>query len=115
MKQLSTKSIGSLLAATAAATRDVGRRATDKHLERLLKRHDRKGELRASILGMSAPEFRDELRRHSFEEMIRLRGFKGKTEFMTALRGRLRDELYHRGWSRQRINEYIDQKMLVAA
>ena len=115
MKQLSTKSIGSLLAATAAATRDAGRRATDKHLERLLKRHDRKGELRASILGISAQQFRDELRRRSFEEMIRLRGFKGKAEFMLALRGRLRDELHHRGWSSQRINEYVDQKILVVA
>lgn len=115
MKQLSTKCIGSLLAAIAAATRDVGRRADEKQLDRALRRHDRKGELRATILGISAPQFRDELRRHSFEEVIKLRGFRGKTDFMIALTGMLRNELLSRGWSRQRINEYIDHKVFAVA
>lgn len=113
MKQLSTKSIGSLLTATATAIRDVGKRASQKHLDRVLQRHDRKGDIRASILGMSPPEFRDALRKHSFEELIRLHGFKSQHEFMVALRGRLLNELLHRGWSRNKINGYVEQKLTI--
>lgn len=113
MKQLSTKSIGSLLIATATVIRDVGKRASERHLERILQRHDRKGDIRAGILGMSPVEYRDALKKHSFDELIRLRGFKSRHEFMVALRGKLRDELLHRGWSRQKINDYIEQKLVM--
>lgn len=115
MKQLSTKSVGSLLIATAIAIGGHGKRAADRHLERVLQRHDRKGDLRADILGMSALDFRDAQRHRSFDDIVRARGFRGREEFMIALRGRLRAELQQRGWSRQRINDFVDQKVLVTA
>jgi len=110
MKQLSTKSIGSLLAATATAIGDVGRRAGERHLERVLRRHDRKGELRANIFGISPLEFRELQRRYTFDEMIKLYGFKSQSEFRLALLGKLRAELLQRGWSRQKIDRYVDHK-----
>lgn len=114
MKQLSTKSIGSLLAATAVAIKGAGMRAGEKQLERILQRHDRKGELRAGILGMAPLDFRSALKKQSFDEVIRQRGFKTRQEFMVALRGRLRSELLQRGWSRQRINSYVNHKLVPA-
>lgn len=115
MKQLSTKSIGSLLGAIAATIGDAGKRVSDKHLERMLQRHDRKGELRAGILGMTPYEFRDAHRHHSFDSVIRLHGFKNRDEFRLALRGKLRAELLQRGWSRQKIDTYVDHKSLAVA
>lgn len=106
MKQLSTKSIASLLAATSGAIRDAGRRTEERHLDRILRRHDRKGELRAGILGITSLEFRGLQKKHSFDEIIKSRGFRGRREFWVALVGRLRAELLQRGWSRQRIEQF---------
>ena len=114
MKQLSTKSVGSLLVATAATIGDAGR-AGQKHLDRVLRRHDRKGELRAAILGMDPLEFRSQQQRRTFDELIRLHGFRGYGEFLVALRGKLRAELLARGWSRQRIDLYMTQNRVLAA
>lgn len=113
MKQLSTKSIGSLLKATVLAAGNVGR-TSERHLQRVLQRHDRKGELRAAILGVNPLEFRSLQKRHTFEEIIKLYGFKGQSEFLTALLGKLRAELLQRGWSRQRIDLLMQQTAPVA-
>lgn len=111
--KLTTKAIASLLLATAAAVvPHVGRKPEDKQsqLDRSLQRHDRKGELRATILGMSPLEFREQHKKQVFEEIIRQRGFKNEAAFRLALFGKLRDELLHRGWSRQKIDRHMSDR-----
>ncbi len=111
--KLTTKAIASLLLVTAAAlVPHVGRKPQDKQsqLDRSLQRHDRKGELRAAILGMSPLEFRELNKKQSFEEIIRQHGFKNEASFRLALFGKLRDELLHRGWSRQKIDRHMHER-----
>ena len=106
MKRLSTKAISSLLKVTVNARQNVGQHAEERHFERLLRRHDRKGELRAGILGIDAMVFRELQRRVAFDEIIHLYGFKTQYEFKVALIGKLRDELLRRGWSSRRIDAF---------
>lgn len=111
--KLTTKTIASLLLVTAATlVPHVGRKPQDKQskLDRILQRHDRKGELRATILGMSPIEFRDQHKKQSFEEIIRQHGFKNEAAFRVALFGKLRDELLRRGWSRQKIERHVSER-----
>lgn len=113
MVKLATKTIASLLLVTAVATvpgvsgvnKKGGRR--ESRFDRLLQRHDRKGELRASILGMSPMEFREIHKKQSLEEIIKQRGFKSKRSFRLALLGKLRSELLQRGWTRQKIERHV--------
>ena len=114
MKQLTTKSIGSLLIAMATGMGNMGKRAKEKQLERILQRHDRKGELRASILGISAPEYRSLHRKLAFDRILRMHGFADREAFWLALTGKLRDELLHRGWSRQKIDQLMHQGLVAA-
>lgn len=105
MKQLSTKTLESLLVATIKAARDTKEGVTMKHLERVLRRHDRRGELRAGILGISPIQLKEIQKKHNFDEIIKQHGFKERRDFCTALIGKLRSELLYRGWSRQRIDD----------
>lgn len=110
MVKLTTKTIASLLLATAATlVPHVGRKNEGKQsqLDRILQKHDRKGELRAAILGVDAVVFREKHKKQSFEEIIRQHGFKNEGAFRLALFGKLRDELIHRGWSRQKIDRHV--------
>ena len=106
MKRLSTKSIGSLLKATASMVESAGRRVGERQFERMLQRHDRKGELRAGILGIDPLTFKELQRHHSFNEIMKLHGFASQQQFRVALLGKLRDELLRRGWSRRKIDAY---------
>lgn len=109
MKKLSTKTIATLAVVTAAAATMPGlsRVATkDSQFDKLLQRHDRKGEIRASILNMTPHELKKQLRRHSFEEIIKKSGMTERT-FRRALLANLRNELRNRGWTTAKIDEYI--------
>ncbi len=117
--RISTKTVASLLLVTAVAAavpgvseKIPGRRRfrRESQFDRLLQRHDRKGELRAEILGMEARAFRDQLKRMSLENIARQRGFKTVREFRIALLGKLKDELHRRGWSFRRIEQYMVQR-----
>ena len=114
MKQLSTKTLESLLVATVNATKDSKATVAMKHLERVLRRHDRKGELRAGILGMDPATFREMQKQYGFDEVIKKYGFKERQDFCLALFGKLRSELLYRGWSRQRIDGSIQGKVALA-
>ncbi len=113
--RISTKTVASLLLVTAVAAAVPGvsgkiPRQRFRHrsqFDRLLQRHDRKGELRAELLGMDAQTFREKLKHMSFEDIVRQRGFKTVREFRIALLGRLKDELHRRGWSFARIEHYM--------
>ena len=111
--RISTKTLASLLLVTAVmvAAPGIGRREKGKRQEtqfdRILQRHDRKGELRASVLGLHPLELRDMQKRMTFSEIVRHSGFTSIRAFRFALLGKLKDELRHRGWSAQRIERYM--------
>ncbi len=113
MKKLSTKTIATLLVATAAAIPAPGistvfdpRKNRQSQFDRLLQRHDRKGEIRADILGVTPYEFKKLSRQMSFDEIIRSQGMT-KRIFRIALLGALRNELRQRGWTSTKIDEYV--------
>lgn len=111
MKKLSTKTIATLTVVTAAAAAVPGLSQTalntsQSQFDKLLQRHDRKGELRADILNMSAHEFKKQLRHHTFDEIISKAGMTKRT-FRMALLGKLRNELRQRGWTTAKIDAYI--------
>jgi len=112
--RISTKTVASLLLVTAVATAIPGisqlpksRRRQESQFDRILQRHDRKGELRAEILGLNPLVFRDMQRRMSFNDIARHRGFVSVRAFRLALLGKLKDELHHRGWTSRRIERYV--------
>ncbi len=108
--KLSTKALlSSLVAATVNAAPTRARLATQKHerrYEKILEKHDRKGELRATVLGINAQQFRHEERRRSLAEIVRQRGFSDERAFYHALIGKIREELHLRGWTSQRIHAF---------
>lgn len=112
--KLSTKTVASLLVVTAVAAAVPGlsqvaipKKRRESLFDKLLNRHDRKGELRAEILGVSPHEFKQMSKAMTFEEVIQTCGLYSKRDFRLALMGRLRNELLHRGWTRSRIDSYI--------
>ncbi len=110
--QISTKTLASLLVVTSVAlmpgvTRHSHGWRKKSRFDRLLQRHDRKGELRAELLGISPQEFRDVQKQYSFDEVVHRHGFLNEQTFRQALLGKLRKELRQRGWSPHRINSYV--------
>lgn len=99
--KLSTKSVASLLTAVKrAAERSYS--VNDKSfrkLERILRRHDRKGDLQASVLGLDSATYRQERRRYAMDEIIKKYGFSDLMTYFQALYCKLRHELHCRGWS----------------
>lgn len=114
MCKLSTKTIASLLVVSSVAAAVPGisqvaisRKRRESMFDKLLSRHDRKGEIRADVLGMSHTEFKRLSRTKSFEQIISMAGFYSKRDFRIALMGYLRNELRARGWSTSRIDSYV--------
>lgn len=115
--RISTKTLATLLVATAVAAAVPGisqiaggKRRKDSRFDRLLQRHDRKGELRADVLGIDPLAFRDLQKKLSFEEIARRRGFSDKRAFRIALFGKLKNELRLRGWTLRRIEQYMGSR-----
>ena len=112
--RMSTKTLTSLLIVTGVAAAVPGlsqlpgtRNRSGSKFDRILQRHDRKGELRAEVLGIDPLELRDMQKRMEFKDIIRKYGFKNDRAFRLALFGKLKHELRHRGWSSQRIERYV--------
>lgn len=82
-----------------------------KRIERVYQHHDRKHELRASVLGISAEQLRQQLKQKSFDTIIKKYGFKNKLSFYTAVTGKLKDELRRRGWSERKIEEFVQKRV----
>lgn len=115
--KLSTKTLASLMlvttvaAAVPGASRLMSRgRYKESKFDRILQHHDRKGELRADVLGIDPMEFRDQMRKQSFEVMRKHHGFSSDRSFRLALLGKLRDELKSRGWTKQRMDHYVSTR-----
>jgi len=116
MKKLSTKTVATLTVVTAAAAAIPGLTKTalnsnESQFDKLLQRHDRKGDMRAEILGISPHELKKMLRRYTFDEIISKSGMTKRT-FRMALLGTLRNELRQRGWTTAKIDEYIKMRSL---
>lgn len=112
--KLSTKTVASLLVVTAVAATVPGisqiaipKKRRESQFDKLLSAHDRKGEIRAEILGITPHEFKQMSKKLSFEEIILACGLYNKRDFRIALLGLLRNELLQRGWSRARIESYV--------
>jgi hypothetical protein len=115
--RISTKTLATLLVVTAVAAAVPGisripgkKRRQESQFDRLLQRHDRKGELRADVLGLNPLEFRVLQKRLSFDDIARKRGFSNKRAFRVALLGKLKSELRLRGWTPQRIERYVTMR-----
>ena len=120
--KLSTKTVASLLVATSVAATvpglsriSISKGRRESQFDRLLQRHDRKGELRAELLGMSPYEFRQAAKTKNFDLIVKSRGIDNMRTFRLALMGKLRDELRSRGWSRSRIDTYLTRRALRVA
>lgn len=110
--KISTKTVATLLLVTAVPgisekLPGTKRRRRESQFDRLLQRHDRKGELRAEVLGIDRRTFRELQKRLTIEAIGRQRGFRSVRDFRVALMGRLKNELHQRGWSSGRIEQYV--------
>jgi len=119
--KIATKTLASLLLIAmltlssvnlAAATSGDGlAKTSERKLERVYKRHDRKMELRASVLGITSDQLKEELKSKSFESVLKAHGFKDVSAFNTALTGKLKEELKKRGWSDEKIAHHFQKKL----
>jgi|SRR5690554_2160865 len=113
--KLATKTLVSLLVASATMSRQptLGierlEEKRNQRLERLLSRHDRKCELRASIFGIDPAEFRRLNKKQSLKSLAIEYGFLDLASYRKALHGKIRDELHRRGWSASRIEARLDR------
>jgi hypothetical protein len=108
--KLSTKALLSSLVAASVnclpSRRQLITQREARRYEKILEKHDRKGELRASVLGIESPDFREKERHQSLASIVRRYGFENEQAFYLALLGKIRDELHRRGWSLSRIEAY---------
>jgi hypothetical protein len=113
--RISTKTLTSLLLVTAVAAAVPGitskvpgsMRRRESQFDRLLQHHDRKGELRAEILGIDPLLFKDLQKRMPLSDIVRRSGFLSVRAFRLALFGKLKGELKSRGWSPHRIERFV--------
>lgn len=112
--RIPTKTLASLLLVTAVAVAVPGiskipgnKRRHESQFDRLLQRHDRKGEIRAEILGLEPLVLRDMLKKSTFDEIAKQRGFPTPRSFRLALFGKLKNELHARGWTARKIDHYM--------
>lgn len=117
--RISTKTLATLLIVTkiAAAVPGISRLPGKKsrhesQFDRLLHRHDRKGELRAEVLGINPMTFKELQKKLSFDEITRRFGFPDKRAFRMALIGKLKHELHLRGWTSRRIDQYVTTRSM---
>lgn len=102
-----TISSGSIVAASGDNDTDIRR---SYKLERLQRHHDRKLELRASILGITPQELKQELKESSLDKVLKKYGFKDRSAFEVALNGKVKDELKRRGWSDNKLNKLLQKR-----
>lgn len=113
--KLTTKSLLSALTAaivnaTPKTYRIVSQRR-ERRYERILEKHDRKGELRASVLGIESIDFRDEERKQPLSDLVRTYGFSDERAFYSAVVAKIHEELRRRGWTLGRIHRYEETRL----
>jgi len=108
--KIATKSLLSALIAAIINAR-IGVYSTipqrrERRYRRILEKHDRKGELRASVLGIDSIDFRHKERQHSLSEIVQSYGFTDERAFYRALTSKIHEELRLRGWTAKRIQRF---------
>lgn len=96
---------------SAEAPSQNNKQREGRQLERMYKHHDRKMELRASVLGISSDELKAKLKEQSFDQVIKQSGFKTRESFHTALLGKMKEELRARGWDEQRVSDFMQKRL----
>lgn len=117
--KIATKTLVSLLIVTALTLSSSGLASADRgdgtrresRIERITRRHDRKLELMADILGITTQQLRQELKTADFDQVLKKHGFKDRQAFRTALAGKIKDELKKRGWSDEKIQRTVDHRL----
>ena len=116
--KLATKTLASLLivtlltvSSTTIVSAASSTRQRESRLEKVTQRHDRKLELRAAVLGVEPQILKEELRSSSIDIVAKKHGFKTRTDFNTALIGKIKDELKNRGWSSEKIQKVVDKRL----
>ncbi len=108
--KIATKSLLSALIAAIVNTRSGVYRTIPQRREqryrRILEKHDRKGELRASVLGINSMDFRYKERQYPLSEIVSSYGFSDERAFYGALASKIREELRFRGWTPQKIKQF---------
>lgn len=108
--KITTKSLLSTLIAAIVNTRSGIYRSIPQRREeryrRILEKHDRKGELRASVLGIDSLDFRQKERQYPLSQIVSSYGFTDERAFYRALVGKIREELRFRGWTMRRIQHF---------
>ncbi len=105
-----TLSVSGSALALGSSERSSRPNDSDRLLERLQQHHDRKMELRASVIGISAEQLRSELKSKTFQKILKEHGFASKEAFHTALSGKIKDELMRRGWDEKKIQNFLQKR-----
>ena len=116
--KIPTKALVAVLIVTALSLQTLPVMASSKNfsvrmqrqVQRVQQHHDRKMELRASVLGMTAEELRIELKSKSLEKILKEHGFSSRETFWIALQGKIKDELKKRGLSDERIEKILSKR-----
>lgn len=117
--KIATKALVTMLAITMLAISAVPVSAMNagpsaglvRQLDRLQQHHDRKLELRASLLGMTPEQLKEALKTKSFNQILKEHGFSTRQAYYNALFGKLKDELKTRGWSDSKIQSFINKRV----
>lgn len=113
-KAMLTLLVITMLALSSTTAMALGPEGSYAHkgrkLEKLQRHHDRKLELRASILGMDPSQLRNELHKKSFAQVLKENGFQDTEAFHKALEGKLRVELKKRGLTDAKINRFLEKR-----
>lgn len=108
---ISIANVGGVSASSQNRSPETTENKHAKQLDRLYRKHDKKMELRASVLGMSPEELKAEVKQRPFAAIRKKAGFKTDEAFHTAVIGKLKQELHSRGWSENDIYSYISKKV----
>lgn len=118
--KIATKTLTSLLiitmitlssASAVGAASDSTDKKGESRFQRLTHRHDRKMQLRASVLQISPKELRSESKTADFDQILKRHGFKTRSAFRKAVAGKLKDELKKRGFSDQKIQKVVNKRL----
>lgn len=118
--KIATKTLVALLIVTVmtlssnsfvSAMSDTARRS-EHRLMKVTKKHDRKLELQAEILGISPEQLREELKTADFDQILKKYGFKDREAYRTAMIGKIKDELKKRGWSDEKMQRVVEKRMI---
>lgn len=109
MKIATRSLLSALIAAIVNArqgTHRIASRRKEQRYRRILEKHDRKGELRASVLGIDSIDFRHKERQYPLSQIVQSYGFVDEHAFYGALTAKIHEELRLRGWTTRRIHQF---------